>query len=99
MVVLLFAVVFFKQRNHISKARKRSDELLLNILPEEVADELKASGKAVAKQFDEVSMLFTDFKNFTEMSEVLTPQELVNDINHYYSKFDSIITRYGIEKI
>ena len=68
-VVLLFAGVFFRQRNHISKARKRSDELLLNILPEEVADELKASGRAEAKQFEEVTVLFTDFKNFTTMSE------------------------------
>ena len=98
-VVLLFAGVFFRQRNHISKARKRSDELLLNILPEEVADELKASGRAEAKQFEEVTVLFTDFKNFTTMSEELTPQELVNEINYCYSEFDSIITRYGIEKI
>jgi adenylate cyclase len=99
LVVLLFAGVFFMQRNNISKARKRSDELLLNILPEEVADELKANGKAEARQFDEVTVLFTDFKNFTAMSEVLTPQELVNEINYCYSEFDSIITRYGIEKI
>lgn len=98
-VVLLFAGVFFMQRNKISKARKRSDELLLNILPEEVADELKSTGRAHARQFDEVTVLFTDFKNFTTMSEELTPQELVNEINYCYSEFDSIITRYGIEKI
>lgn len=98
-VVLLFAAVFFTQRNKISKAKKRSDELLLNILPEETAEELKTTGTAKAKSFDLVSVLFTDFKNFTQASEKLSPEELVAEINHCYSEFDRIITRYGIEKI
>ncbi len=98
-VVLLFAVVFFSQRNRISKEKKRSDELLLNILPEETAEELKLTGKAKAKKFDIVSVLFTDFKNFTQASEKLSPEDLVEEINHCYSEFDKIITRHGIEKI
>lgn len=98
-IVLLFAAVFFAQRNRISKAKKRSDELLLNILPEETAEELKATGTAKAKSLDMVSVLFTDFKNFTTASEKLTPEELVAEINYCYSEFDRIITRYGIEKI
>jgi len=98
-VVLLFAGVFFTQRNRISKEKKRSDELLLNILPEETAEELKATGTAKAKSFDMVSVLFTDFKNFTQASEKLSPEELVAEINYCYSEFDKIITRHGIEKI
>ena len=98
-VVLLFATVFFAQRNRISKEKKRSDQLLLNILPEETAEELKATGSAKAKSFDLVSVLFTDFKNFTQASELLTPEELVAEINHCYSGFDRIITKFGIEKI
>ena len=98
-VVLLFAAVFFIQRNRISKEKKRSDELLLNILPEETAEELKATGTAKAKSFDLVSVLFTDFKNFTQASEKLSPEELVAEINHCYSEFDRIITKHGIEKI
>jgi class 3 adenylate cyclase len=98
-IVLLFAGIFFKQRNRISKEKKRSDELLLNILPEETAEELKATGAAKAKSLDMVSVLFTDFKNFTQASEKLTPEELVAEINHCYSEFDRIITRHGIEKI
>ena len=97
--MLLFATVFFSQRNRISKGKKRSDELLLNILPEETAEELKATGTAKAKSFDRVSVLFTDFKNFTQASEKLSPEELVAEINHCYSEFDRIITKYGIEKI
>ena len=98
-IVLLFAMVFFKQRNKISKEKKRSDELLLNILPEETAEELKATGSAKAKSFDLVSVLFTDFKNFTQASEKLSPEELVAEINYCYSEFDRIIQKYGIEKI
>ena len=98
-VVLLFAGVFFRQRNRISKEKKRSDELLLNILPEETAEELKATGTAKAKSFDLVSVLFTDFKNFTQASELLSAEELVQEINYCYSEFDRIVTRHGIEKI
>ncbi len=98
-VVLLFAGIFFNQRNKISKEKKRSDELLLNILPSETAEELKATGTAKAKSFDTVTVMFTDFKNFTQASEKLTPEELVKEINTCYSEFDKIITKYGIEKI
>ena len=98
-IVLLFAGVFFLQRNRISKEKKRSDELLLNILPSETAEELKATGTAKAKSFESVSVLFTDFKNFTQASELLSPEELVHEINYCYSEFDRIITKYGIEKI
>ena len=98
-IMLLFATVFFAQRNRIKNAKKRSDELLLNILPEETAEELKETGTAKTKSFESVSVLFTDFKNFTIASEKLTPEELVAEINHCYSAFDRIVTKYGIEKI
>jgi class 3 adenylate cyclase len=97
--VALFAGIFFTQRNRISKEKKRSDELLLNILPEETAEELKSTGSAQTKSFESVSVLFTDFKNFTQASEKLSPQELVAEINHCYSEFDKIVSKYHIEKI
>lgn len=98
-VVAFFLVIVFSQRNKIAAGKKRSDELLLNILPEETAEELKATGSAKAKRFDMVTVLFTDFKNFTQASEKLSPEELVAEINYCYSEFDKIITRHGIEKI
>ncbi len=98
-LVALFAGVFFFQRNRISKEKKRSEELLLNILPEEVADELKAKGEADAKQIDQVTVLFTDFKGFTAMSEQLSPKELVRDIHECFSAFDHVMAKHGIEKI
>jgi class 3 adenylate cyclase len=98
-LMLLLAGTFFTQRNRISKARKRSDELLLNILPAEVAEELKAKGSAEAVHIDQVTVLFTDFKGFTAMSETMSPQELVRDLNECFSAFDRITGKYGIEKI
>ncbi len=83
----------------IGKEKKRSDELLLNILPEETAEELKATGAAKTKSLDSMSVLFTDFKNFTLASEILSPEEPEAEINYCYSEFDNIITRHGIEKI
>ena len=98
-VVLLFAGVFFTQRNKIKNGKKRSDELLLNILPSEVAEELKAKGSAEAKLFDEVTVMFTDFKNFTQISEKLSPAELVAEIDYCFKAFDNIIGKHNIEKI
>lgn len=98
-IMVLFAAVFFAQRNRIHKAKQRSDELLLNILPEETAEELKETGTAKTKSLDSITVLFTDFKNFTIASEKLTPEELVAEINHCYSAFDRIVEKYGIEKI
>ncbi len=95
---ICFLVVVYRQRNKINKARKRSDELLLNILPEEVADELKQKGSAEARHFDEVTVMFTDFKGFTSLSEKLTPSELVNEIHICFKAFDDIISKYNIDK-
>ncbi len=98
-MLAVVAVVILRQRNHISREKARSEELLLNILPEEVAEELKEKGKAEAKHFDAVTILFTDFKGFTQLSEKVTPQQLVHDLNECFSAFDRICGKHGIEKI
>ena len=79
--------------------KKRSDKLLLNILPAETAKELKALGHSEAKLINQVTVLFTDFENFTGMSEQLSPRALVADLHACFSEFDLICEKYGIEKI
>ena len=91
--------VIRKQKKIIEKEKKRSDELLLNILPEEVAEELKETGAAKAKLIDEVTVLFTDFKGFTAHSAQLSPQKVVEEINECFVAFDHIMDKYNIEKI
>jgi len=91
---------FVKETNLIIKEEKnRSEKLLHNILPEETALELKQNGKVQAKKFDSVTVLFTDFKGFTHFAKDLSPEALVNSVDYYFSKFDEIMKKYGMEKI
>ena len=81
------------------KLREQSDNLLHNILPEEVAGELKRQGSSKAKQFANTTVLFTDFADFTNISEKMSPEELVAEIDFCFKAFDEIIERNGLEKI
>ncbi len=88
-----------ERTQQLETEKKKSDDLLLNILPSEVAEELKQSGSAEAKLFDNVTVLFTDFENFTGISESLSPTALVSEIHICFKAFDEIMERYGMEKI
>ena len=88
-----------KSKAIIEKEKDRSDNLLLNILPSEIAEELKLKGSADARDFDLVSIIFTDFKGFTQASEKLTAKALIAEINHCFMAFDHICEKHGIEKI
>ena len=79
--------------------RDRSESLLLNILPHEVAEELKQTGAAEARHFDQASVLFSDFKGFTALSGMVTAVELLKELNFCFKAFDDIIGARGIEKI
>ncbi|OUR92702.1 hypothetical protein A9Q87_06605 [Flavobacteriales bacterium 34_180_T64] len=88
-----------KSKAIIEKEKDRSENLLLNILPSEIAEELKLKGRADARDFDLVSILFTDFKGFTQAAEKLSANELIEEINVCFKAFDYICETYGIEKI
>ncbi|MGI9531532.1 adenylate/guanylate cyclase domain-containing protein [Lutimonas sp.] len=105
-LIIIFTIGLYNRNRYIEKTsriiekeRNLSDKLLLNILPEQTALELKEEGKVVAKKFDSVSVMFTDFKDFTKHSEGLSPEELVKTVDFYYSKFDEIIKSHDLEKI
>lgn len=83
----------------IDEERRKSDTLLLNILPAETAAELKEKGQASPRHYEMVTILFTDFVGFTFVAERMTPQELIAELNHCFLEFDRIIDRYGVEKI
>jgi len=87
------------QNEIIESERKKSDALLLNILPVETAEELKEKGFAEARTFESVSVIFTDFKDFTKVAESLDAKSLVKEIDYVFKKFDEIITKHNIEKI
>ncbi|WP_229201932.1 tetratricopeptide repeat protein, partial [Arsenicibacter rosenii] len=104
--ILLVAAGLWAQLNYVRKSRaalkiekERSEALLLNILPEEIAEELKEKGHVDAKEYNQVSILFTDFKSFTQTAEQMSPQCLVAEIHTCFKAFDLIVEKYQIEKI
>lgn len=98
-VVLLFALLFLSQRNKIKKEKKRSDDLLLNILPAEVANEIKLNGRSSPKTFSMVTVMFTDFIDFTRVGQHISAELLVAELDYCFSAFDKMLQKYRIEKI
>ena len=88
-----------RQKELIEVAKAQSDSLLLNILPEEIAEELKKFGKSYARKHEQVSILFADIKGFTSIAEKLTPVKLVTQLDEVFGAFDNIIAKYDLEKI
>jgi class 3 adenylate cyclase len=87
------------QKEAIEIEMKKNEELLLNILPESTAKELILNGRAVPKSYDQVTILFADFQNFTAIAESLTPEKLVDNLDQYFRAFDNAIAAFPIEKI
>lgn len=88
-----------ERTNQLTIEKQKSDDLLLNILPEEIATELKRNGQSAARQYNNVTVLFTDFVNFTGISEQMSPTELVAEIHQNFTAFDAIGEKHGLEKI
>jgi class 3 adenylate cyclase len=104
MVLLAMWVIMLKQnydneRANVEKERQKSEQLLLNILPAEIAEILKGENRVIADYHAETSILFADLVNFTPMSAQMTPIELVELLDEVFSYFDVLVAKYGLEKI
>lgn len=88
-----------KRTSELELEKNKSDELLHNILPSSLVNELKVNGRVKPRKFSNVSILFTDFKAFTYTTSVLPPEELVNELNDIFKNFDKLIDKYGLEKL
>lgn len=104
--IIIIAIGLYRRNKYINKTKKiienernRSDKLLLNILPEETARELKFAGRVKSKKFEMVSVLFADIVGFTKISETFSPEDLVKKVDNYFSKFDQLMEKYSLEKI
>lgn len=102
-IILLLATIIlatlYWYYKAIAREKKRSESLLLNILPAETARELKQNGRVEAVKFEKVTVLFTDFVKFSRVAEHTDPEQLVRSIDYYFKGFDEIINKYGLEKI
>jgi class 3 adenylate cyclase/CHASE3 domain sensor protein len=88
-----------RRHDDAEKQRRRSESLLLNILPQEIARELEERGEVQPRYFEDVTVLFTDFKGFTASTEKLAAEELVDILHAYFTGFDEVVERYGLEKL
>jgi adenylate cyclase len=107
-LVLVFIIAFIIFRNYrakvkinkvLDKQKVEIENLVLNILPATIAKELRLKGTATPRNYESVSVLFTDFKDFTKISAQLTPGELVSELNDYFVAFDNITEKHNLEKI
>jgi len=98
LAALVLATLYWYYRA-IAREKRRSENLLLNILPGETAKELKRNGSVEAVRFENVTVLFTDFVDFTRVAEQVAPEQLVKSIDFYFKAFDHITTKWGLEKI
>ena len=105
LLIIILGGIFYQYRfaqktNKVILAeRNRAEEILLNILPYDTAQELKEKGYVRAKRFEQTTVLFTDFKEFTKIAESNSPENLVKSIDYYFTHFDEIISRHKLEKI
>ena len=102
-VVIIIMIRVNKKRNAIytqlKEEKKKSEDLLYNVLPVKIAGELKHKGMTFAQQFDEVTVIFTDFVSFTSVAEKFSPTQLVGELHACFKAFDEILDKYNIEKI
>lgn len=89
----------FQARHRLTAEQEKSERLLLNILPQSIADRLKQEHRTIADSFAEVTVLFADIVGFTALSARIPPQELVELLNQVFSAFDQLAAKHDLEKI
>ncbi len=105
LVLIIVAILLYSYREKVKtfkildRQKIQIENLILNILPKEIARELQVEGQATPRYYEHVSVLFTDFKGFSSISQGMTPNELVEHLNDYFHAFDDIVGRFGLEKI
>lgn len=88
-----------EQKKLLEIEKEKTEKLLKNIIPESTFQEIKTKGKASARAYKTVSVMFTDFVGFTKIAEKMSPSDLVTELDIYFSKFDEIIIKNNLEKI
>ena len=88
-----------KRTEELLREKDRTEQLLANVLPKDTADEIKSTGKARKKKFEMVTVLFSDIQGFTKIAESLNPEVLIDQLDHFFFYFDSVVEKYNIEKI
>src|SRR5262245_57063337 len=88
-----------EQNEQLREEQEKSERLLLNILPGPIAQRLKEQQNIIADGFADVTVMFADMVNFTQLSEEMSPRAMVGLLNEVFSYFDQLAERHGLEKI
>jgi class 3 adenylate cyclase len=88
-----------RSNRRLQQEKDKTQQMLHNILPVEIANELEQAGKVEPRKHEEVSILFTDFKGFTAIASQMDPAELLRRLEEVFQQFDQVIEKYGLEKI
>ena len=91
--------IILERTEALIKEKEKTENLLANILPKKTADELKSKGKVTSSKFKLVTVLFADIEGFTKIAEQMNPDKLIDELDHFYFHFDSVVEKYNIEKI
>lgn len=104
--VFLFAEEKYKLEKSINerteeliKQKERIEQLVENVLPKDTARELETKGRATRKKYERVTVLFSDIQGFTKIAENAKPEQLLDELDNFFLKFDEVVEKYGIEKI
>jgi adenylate cyclase len=98
-VQVLAGVLVLVLARNLNQERAKSERLLRNVLPEQIAQELQQTDRVLPREYADASVLFTDFVGFTGLAERLTPQELIGELDDCFRRFDEVARRHGLEKI
>jgi adenylate cyclase len=91
--------IILERTEALIKEKDKTENLLANILPKKTSDELKSKGKVTSSKFKMVTVLFADIEGFTKIAEQMNPDKLIDELDHFYFHFDSVVDKYNIEKI
>ncbi|TGN17605.1 adenylate/guanylate cyclase domain-containing protein [Leptospira idonii] len=99
LIVYQFVKAVETAETKLTEEHEKSEKLLLNIIPQEIAEELKRKGVSTPRQFNSATICFTDFEGFTSIAETMNPKELVEELDRCFSYFDSLMDHYNLEKL
>ncbi|MEO1653505.1 MAG: adenylate/guanylate cyclase domain-containing protein, partial [Bacteroidota bacterium] len=96
LIIGLFTYFRFKL---VRENNEKTKNLLLNVLPPAIVDELQTTGKTTMRKYERVSIIFTDFKGFSEITKNMTGDEMIEELNDCFTNFDEIIKKYNLDRI
>lgn len=97
--VYLLEQLIDKKTEELKEEKQKREALLTNMLPKNTADEIMAKGKAAKIKYNFVTVLFSDIQGFTKIAEEMNPELLIDELDKFFFHFDSVVEKYGIEKI